>query len=98
MQDGIDGNGEPVYVAVPGRRNALRLDRFASLDLRLERRWDVKRGTLMAFVEVTNALNRRNTCCRDWDIDDAAVGSPVLEHSYDYWMPLLPAVGILWEF
>jgi len=84
--------------AVPGPRNAQRLPTFASLDLRLSRRFDVKRGSLLAFIEISNALNRRNVCCIDWDIEEDEVGNPELEHSRDYWMPLLPAVGILWEF
>ncbi len=90
----LDENG----AAIPGPRNAQRLPTFASLDLRLSRKFDVRRGTLTAFVEVSNALNRRNVCCIDWDIDEDDAGNPVLEHSPDYWLPLLPAIGILWEF
>jgi hypothetical protein len=84
--------------AVPGPRNALHLPTFASVDLRLSRTFDVRRGSLMAFVEISNAFNRRNICCVDWDIEEDDDGNPVLESSLDYWMPLLPAIGILWEF
>ena len=90
---GVDEEGEPIYEAVPGPRNAERLPSFAALDMRLSRRFDTARGSLLAFIEVTNALNRRNVCCIDWDIEDND-----LESSDDYWMPLLPAIGILWEF
>ncbi len=96
--EGFDDDGEPVTVAVPGERNALRHPPFASLDLRLSRRFNVPRGSLLAFVEISNALNRRNVCCIDWDIEEDASGNEVLEYSRDYWMPLLPAIGILWEF
>ncbi len=96
--EGFDDEGEPVVVAVPGTRNARRHPTFASLDLRLSRRFDVPRGSLLAFVEISNALNRRNVCCIDWDIEEDAAGRELLEYSLDYWMPLLPAVGILWEF
>jgi len=85
-------------VAIPGPRNALRHSTFASLDFRVSRTFDVRRGSLMAFVEVSNALNRKNVCCRDWDITDDDAGNIELEHSYDYWLPLLPAIGVLWEF
>ncbi len=95
---GIDDEGEPVMVAVPGERNALNHPTFASLDLRVSRRIIVPRGSLLAFVEVSNALNRRNVCCIDWDIEEDTAGNEVLEYSRDYWMPLLPAIGILWEF
>lgn len=90
---GVDEDGEPEFEAVPGPRNAERLPYFASVDFRLSRRFDVAQGSLLAFIEVSNAFNRRNVCCIDWDIEDDG-----LESSNDYWMPLLPAIGILWEF
>ena len=98
LETGTDVNGEPTYVAIPGARNALQHNTFASLDFRISRTFDVRRGTLMAFFEVSNALNRNNFCCRDWDVVDTGGGILEIEHSYDYWLPLLPAVGILWEF
>lgn len=98
MEGALDGDGEPTFVAVPGLRNALELGEFASLDFRISRRFDVRRGSLSAFFEVSNTLNRRNTCCVDWDIAENASDDPMLENSLDYWLPLLPAVGILWEF
>ena len=85
-------------VAIAGRRNARRHPTFASLDLRISRRFDLQRGSLLAFIEVSNATNRRNVCCIDWDIDEDDDGNEFLESSPDYWMPLLPAIGILWEF
>ena len=93
VETGTDADGEPVYEAVPGPRNAERLPTFASLDARVSRSFAVPRGTLMVFAEVSNLLNRRNVCCIDWDIADDG-----LESSNDYWMPLLPAIGVLWEF
>lgn len=97
-QDGTDANGELIYVAIPGPRNALRHSAFASVDFRLSRSFDVPRGSLLAFFEVSNVFNRRNVCCTDWDIAEDAGGTPELDNSLDYWLPLLPAVGILWEF
>jgi len=85
-------------VAIPGPRNAERHGLYASLDVRLSRRFDVRRGSLLAFVEVSNALNRRNECCLDWDIVDDVSGAETLERGLDYWMPMLPAIGFLWEF
>jgi len=97
VENGIGPDGEPEYVAVPGPRNAQNHPTFASLDFRVSRKFDVRRGSLTAFIEVSNLTNRRNPCCRDWDLaeDTDAVE---LELSYDYWLPLLPAIGILWEF
>ena len=56
--------------AVPGPRNAEQYGTFASLDLRLSRKFQVRKGTLLVFVEISNVTNRRNICCTDWDIDD----------------------------
>ena len=97
LQDGVDPDGEPDYIVVPGPRNALRYEHFASLDFRASRRFDVRRGTLSLFVEISNITDRSNVCCTDWDVADDQ-GVPVLDPSLDYWLPRLPAVGVLWEF
>ncbi len=53
----------------------------------------------MAFFEVSNLTNRRNECCLDYDIEeDETTGEEYFDLSYDYWLPLVPAVGVLWEF
>ena len=95
---GTDSDGEPILQVVPGPRNGLRNSAFASIDVRLSRRIDVRRGSLLVFLEVSNLLNRRNECCVDWDIEEDLAGDAYLEFSHDYWLPRLPAVGILWEF
>ena len=99
VEDGVDENGEMQFVAVPGPRNVLRHSTFASLDFRVSRTWNLQRGSLMAFFEVSNLTNRRNVCCFDFDIEeDEVTGEDGLVNSLDYWMPLLPAIGVLWEF
>ncbi|MBT8089920.1 MAG: TonB-dependent receptor [Gammaproteobacteria bacterium] len=98
VEQGLDAGGEPIYVAVPGPRNEIRHPAFASVDVRLSRKFKVRRGSLLAFVEISNLFNRRNVCCIDWDLQEDALGNKSLEYSYDYWLPLLPAIGVLWEF
>ena len=99
VEDGIDDDGEIEYVAVPGPRNAGRHSTFASLDFRVSRTWKLQRGSLMAFFEVSNLTNRRNPCCLDFDFEeDEDTGEDVFERGIDYWTPLLPAIGVLWEF
>ena len=71
---------------------------FASMDFRISRKFDLRRGSLLAFVEISNVLDRNNECCLDWDIMDGPAGEEVLERGLDYWMPMLPAIGVLWEF
>jgi hypothetical protein len=99
IEDGVDEDGEPVFIAVTGPRNAEQLGTFASVDFRISRTWQLKRGSFMAFVEVSNLFNRSNECCLDWDFEeDEDTGEDVFERGVDYWMPLLPAVGVLWQF
>lgn len=81
-----------------GARNSDTFDPFVSLDLRLARRMAVKYGELMLFFELSNATNRRNPCCVDVELDDEIGPLPVLLQNDEYWFPLLPAVGVLWEF
>lgn len=98
QQIGVDVDGEPIIVVTPGLRNEQNHPTFASVDMRVSRAFDLRRGSLMAFVEISNVLDRRNLCCLDWDSDTDANGNFVLERGIDYWLPMLPAVGILWEF
>ncbi len=97
--DGVDDDGENVYLAVPGPRNSGRYDSYFSLDARIARQWQLRHGRLTAFIEVSNLTNRDNECCLDWDLEeDDATGEPALERGLDYWLPLLPAFGVRWEF
>jgi hypothetical protein len=83
---------------VLGARNASRYGYFGSIDLRVSRDFDVSLGTLTGFLEVTNALDRRNPCCTDFDYEVAADGSLVLEQELRHWLPLIPSIGVLWKF
>jgi len=98
LEEVIGPGGEPGFIAIPGPRNAEQLPHFASLDARISRKFDVGRGTITAFFEVSNLLDRNNVCCFDYDLETDENGEEFLESSPDYWLPLLPAVGFLWEF
>ena len=98
LEEVIGPGGEPGFIAIPGPRNAEQLPHFASLDARISRKFDVGRGTITAFFEVSNLLDRNNVCCFDYDLETDENDEQFLEYSLDYWLPLLPAVGFLWEF
>ena len=85
---------EPVLVTGP--RNAARLNTFVNVDLRIARGWQFRRSRLTAYFELNNALDRKNECCVDYDLEDDDV--PVLERSVDHWLGISPAIGILLEF
>ncbi len=94
LEDAVDPADDPI--ARLGPRNAARLSGYASVDARISRRFRVGKGTITAFFEVANIFDRNNLCCRDYDLVDDT--DDELELSDDYWLPRLPAIGILWEF
>lgn len=94
LVDPVDPADDPT--AIPGPRNAERHPSYASVDARISRRFKVGKGTITAFFEVANIFDRQNVCCRDYDLEDDT--DDVLELTVDYWLPRLPAIGILWEY
>lgn len=79
-------------------RNRENFRAFATLDLRIAYRSPLRIGELTAFFELSNASNRRNACCVDFSLDDEPGPQAVLTLRDEYWFPLLPAIGVLWEF
>ena len=94
----IDEDGELEFEPSIGPRNSDRYPFFATIDARVSRAFDVGRGTLTAFLEVSNITNRRNVCCSDYDLEEDENGNEFLAFSEDYWLPIVPAIGVLWEF
>jgi hypothetical protein len=89
--------GAPDASVVVGRRNSLRFEDYASVDLRISRDFALPRGDLLVFAEVTNALDRRNPCCVDFSYAYPD-GTLELDREYRHWLPLVPSVGVLWRF
>jgi outer membrane receptor protein involved in Fe transport len=85
-------------VAVIGTRNALRLGSFASLDLRASRTAPLRVGSLDFFVEISNATDRANPCCGDFDLEEDSTGNLLLERDTEHWLPRLGSVGVVWKF
>lgn len=83
---------------VVGARNDDRYGDFGSVDARLSYEWTLSRGALVAHVEVTNVLNRRNPCCTDLTYRIDADGTATLDRELRHWLPLVPSVGVLWKF
>ncbi len=84
-------------VVSTGPRNAERFGAYTSLDLRAARRFQTDAGLISVFVEVTNSLNRRNECCVEYGIENQD-GTRVLQEERQYNLPILPSVGISWQF
>jgi outer membrane receptor protein involved in Fe transport len=98
-EDAEDGDGEDEDIVLEfGPRNAQNFAVFASVDFRVSREWPLRKGSISAFFELSNAFDRKNECCIDYDIEDEDADELMLEESIDLWLPILPAVGVLWKF
>ncbi len=81
-----------------GNRNRDRLPTYATLDLRAEYRRPLATGSLTLVFELTNALNRRNICCSELAATDDGSGMTIFATRGRAWLPVLPSIGVLWEF
>jgi outer membrane receptor protein involved in Fe transport len=88
---------EPLAVAHAGPRNLERLGGYFTLDLRAARHFALERSLLTVYLELTNATNRRNDCCVEYEFNDES-GEPGLEIETTPYLPLLPNLGVVWEF
>lgn len=90
--------GSSVPIVSPGPRNDQQLGAFASLDFRIARHFDVRIGELTGFLEATNATNRKNPCCIDHGVEEGPDGNIYLDRNVEFWLPIIPSIGLLWEF
>lgn len=82
-------------VTLSRERHALRLPYYRRLDLRVRRRVPLPRGRLMLFAEVINVTNARNLrqVSASVNVRTFAVG-----RLSERQLPIIPAVGIAYEF
>jgi len=82
-----------------GPRNRARLPAYHRLDLRVNRYFDFGDSRISVFVEMLNLYNRGNV--RDIRLGDRYIADGELIPASmveDEWFPLLPSLGISWEF
>lgn len=78
--------------------NTRRLRSYVDIDARIARRFALAGGgSLTAFFELSNATNRRNECCIEYEIEDES-DTPLLVLETIRSLPLLPSVGVIWRF
>ena len=81
-----------------GEINSRRLRPYVDIDLRIARRFAFNDGgSLTAFFELSNVLNRRNECCTEYEIEEE-IEEPTLVLEPINGLPLLPSVGLVWRF
>ena len=87
--------GEPLPILHTGRLNAQRHPRWRSVDVRVERRFAFERSSGAVFFEVANLLNRANTCCSAYEVDEETGELELEQRSY---LPRVPSLGVVWQF
>lgn len=81
-------------VLAAGDFNAGRLPTFATLDVKATRHVPLEAGGQLSwFIELDNALDRRNPCCFEY-----SSGSDIRSFERLNWLPLVPTFGIRWEY
>lgn len=81
-----------------GPRSSAHYSSFTSLDVRATYEWPLSRGTLEAAIEVRNAFNHANNCCRTLAVDAEQDGSSQLEIEKENWLGLTPIFGVRWRY
>ena len=88
---GVFDAGDGGFIGVSGPRNSARLPAFHQLDLRVDKRWLLRRVSINAYLDVLNIYNHVNT--------------ERLQNSYDFQttapiasLPILPSVGLRLEW
>lgn len=81
------------------RRNSGGLRDYLSLDFQISRTWQWPGQTLTAFLEVTNALSRKNVGGIEFDVEEleGRNGYELLPMKENL-LPLVPSIGVRWSF
>lgn len=83
-----------------GDRNALRLQDYSRIDMRIGRDSRLSHGVLSYYLEIINLLDQKNPCCFDinkYQLIDQP-GAPHFESEAKNSLPLLPSFGIQYQF
>jgi hypothetical protein len=78
------------YTPVPGARFSSRVPAFHQLDLRIDKTWKIRRGSLMLYGELRNAYNHMNVEARNYRYDYA-------RSQKETGLPVMPVIGLRGE-
>jgi hypothetical protein len=81
-----------------GPLNSERLPAYHRLDLRVTRRFELRRGVLDVYLDLFNAYNQVNL--RSWDYDLRWIDNRTMfvREPDEELLPILPSLGFRWEF
>lgn len=88
------GGGPALFLTVSDARNTLRLPAYARVDLRADRTLTVAGRRVTVFLEVANALNRRNLRNVPYGIDRTGR----VFGATDSLLPVVPSAGFVIDF
>lgn len=91
-------NGTFAYYHDYGLFNSLRYPPYHRLDIRINRQFFRKRGKTTVFLQIINAYNHKNINNYDFSILEQTADSFRYEIDKETWFPILPLIGISWEF
>jgi hypothetical protein len=90
---------EPFPLVAVGPRNDVRFADYARFDARVARKFQYEsRRQLTVYLEISNVANRRNDCCTEYQIETEEPGPPFLDVAVVESLPLVPSLGVVWEF
>jgi hypothetical protein len=71
---------------------------YSRVDLRINRKFNTSRGTLTAFLEVINVLNKQNIRNHEYMIDIYHPDGPTALTSNELWFEIVPTIGVVYNF
>ena len=89
----FDEIGNVYYIGLD--KNRTRLPDYARVDLRADRTFTKRRSRITLFVEILNALNRRNMAPSEFGLNFA---TGIVTELTDKVFPFLPSAGVLLEW
>ena len=76
-----------------GERNSARYASYFAIDLRAQYTLPMRDSQLQTFLELRNATDHDNSCCRDVDIDNNQINIETIGA-----LRLIPIAGVTWRF
>ncbi len=81
-----------------GPVNSIRLPAYHRLDLRVTRRFQLRRGRLDVYLDLFNAYNQQNLRSYDFGMEQQNNRWMNVRYPDEELLPLLPSIGFRWEF
>ncbi|HEY0468092.1 MAG TPA: TonB-dependent receptor, partial [Polyangiaceae bacterium] len=79
------------YQPILGDKNSIRIPEFLELDVRVAKRFKLQTSSLEIYLDVQNVTNRKNP-------EEIAYNAAYTQRRYVEGLPILPVLGVKWEF